>query len=221
MKKTITLITITLFITSISAYAQWFSIGIKGGYSSILERNQGFENTFNIKSNLQNGFHLGLYIRMGRTWYIQPEALFNYHNYNSTLSYNNSNINNNKKYQTNTIDVPILLGSHIINTNMFKIRAMIGPRFNFNIGSTVAEEFNDIESLTETIRNTRLGLDCGIGFDIWRIMLDVRYNLMQDIYQYQNSEGTTLNKKPLHAIQASIGYRIAGDNKKKNTYKRR
>ncbi len=97
---------------------------------------------------------------------------------------------------------------------MFKMRAMIGPKFSFNIGSTIADSFSDIETLTQTLRGTRLGLDCGIGFDIWRITLDVRYNLIQDIYKYQNFEGTTLNNKPLHSIQASIGYRIAGDNKK-------
>ena len=100
------------------------------------------------------------------------------------------------------------------------MRAMVGPKFSLNIGSTIADTFEDIESLTQVMRDTRLGLDCGVGFDIWRITLDVRYNLIQDIYKYQNSEGITLNNKPLHSIQASIGYRIAGNNKKKIQYGR-
>jgi hypothetical protein len=216
MKKTVILLTISLFITTVSVSAQWFSIGAKGGYSATLGQNNSVEDLFNVKNNLQNGFHLGLYARMGRTWYVQPEALFNYYNYKSSIDYENSKIHNNKKYQINTIDVPVLLGVHLINTNIVKIRAMVGPKFSFNIGSTVADTFNDIETLTETLRNTRLGLDCGIGFDIWRITLDVRYNLIQDIYKYQNSEGSTLNKNPLHSFQASIGYRIIGNNKKKN-----
>lgn len=198
--------------------AQWFSLGVKGGYSTTLEQNQSYQDIFNVKSNLRNGFHLGLYMRMGRTWYLQPEALFNYYNYNSSLNYENSNIFQNKTYQINTVDVPVLLGVHLVNTNMFKMRAMIGPKFSFNIGSTIADSFEDVESLTQALRETRLGLDCGIGFDIWRITLDVRYNLIQDIYKYQNTEGTTLNTKPLHSIQASIGFRIAGNNKKK-TYR--
>jgi hypothetical protein len=195
-------------------------LGVKGGYSTTLEQSQSYKEIFNVKNNLSNGFHLGLFMRMGRTWYLQPEALFNYYNYNSSLNYENSNILQNKKYQINTVDVPVLLGVHLANTKMFKMRLMAGPKFSFNVGSTLADSFGDVESLTQTLRETRLGLDCGVGFDIWRITLDVRYNLVQDIYKYQNSEGTTLNNKPLHSLQASIGYRIAGNNVKKERYRR-
>ena len=217
MKKSCLLI---LFLSCvISINAQWFSFGVKGGYSTILEQNQSYKEIFDVSNNLQNGFHLGLYMRMGRTWYIQPEALFNYYNCSSTINYENKNIFENKKYQINTLDVPVLLGVHLVNTNMFKMRVMAGPKFSFNIGSTLAETFGDVESLTQALRDTRLGLDCGVGFDIWRITLDVRYNLVQDIYKYQNPEGTTLNNKPQHTVQASIGYRIAGNNKKQVKYK--
>ncbi len=210
---------ILFFISTLCTHAQWFSLGVRGGYSATLEQNQSYEDIFDVSNNLQNGFHLGLFMRMGRTWYVQPEALFNYYNCNSTLNYENSNIFNNKQYQINTVDVPILLGVHLANTKMFKMRLMAGPKFSFNIGSTITDAFDDFDSFTQTLRNTRLGLDCGIGFDIWRITLDVRYNLIQDIYKYQNTEGTTLNEKPLHSIQASIGYRIAGGNNKKKSYR--
>ena len=211
MKKSCLLI---LFLSCvIGINAQWFSFGVKGGYSTILEQNQSYEDIFDISNNLQNGFHLGLYMRMGRTLYIQPEALFNYYSCSSSANYENENIFTNKKYQINTLDIPVLLGVNLANTRMFKMRVMVGPKFSFNIGSTT-DILDDFNSFTQTLRNTRLGLDCGIGFDIWRITLDVRYNLIQDIYKYQN-EGTTLNKKPLHSFQASIGYRIAGNNVKK------
>lgn len=213
-------IILLLLVCIITTQAQWFSIGIKGGYSSTLEQNQSYENIFNISNNFQNGFHLGLYMRMGRTWYVQPEALFNYYNYNSTLNYENSNIYKNKKYQINTVDVPVLLGVHLVNTKMFKMRLMVGPKFSFNVGSTIADVFENVETFTQELRSTRLGLDCGVGFDIWRITLDVRYNLIQDIYKYQNTEGSTLNPHPQHSIQASIGYCIAGNNKKKDRYRR-
>lgn len=217
MKKTVILTTLLLLLSTVSTTlsAQWFTFGMKGGYSATLEQNQSYNDIFNASSNLQNGFHLGLFMRMGHTWYLQPEALFNYYNYNSSLNYENSNIYKDKKYQINTIDVPVLLGVHLINTKMFKMRVMVGPKFSFNAGSTTDDAFDNFNSFTQTLRNTRLGLDCGVGFDIWRITLDVRYNLIQDIYKYQNSEGTTLNKKPLHSIQASIGYRILGNNVKK------
>lgn len=213
MAKKLIYTTIILIISAISISAQWCSLGVKAGYSSILEQNQSHKETFNMSNNLQNGGHIGFYMRLGRTWYVQPEVLYNYLNYQSTI--------NNIDYQHNihTIDVPVLLGVHLVNTKMFKMRLMAGPKFNFNIG-----DLNDnnitFETFTKEARNTRLALDCGLGFDIWRITLDVRYNLMQDIFKIQNTEGEVLNKKPSQIIQASVGFRLVGDNKKKKSYER-
>ncbi len=213
MAKKLIYTTIILIISAISISAQWCSLGVKAGYSSILEQNQSYKETFNISNNLQNGGHIGFYMRLGRTWYVQPEVLYNYFNYQSTI--------NNIDYQHNihTIDVPVLLGVHLVNTKMFKMRLMAGPKFNFNIG-----DLNDnnitFETFTKEARNTRLALDCGLGFDIWRITLDIRYNLIQDIFKIQNTEGEVLNKKPSQIVQASIGFRLVGDNKKKKSYKR-
>ena len=208
MKKLL-LITTILIISSIQISAQWCSIGVKAGYSSILEQNQSYKETFNISNNLQNGGHLGIYMRLGRTWFVQPEAFYNYFNYQPSIN----NIPN--KHNLHTVEVPVLLGVHLVNTKMFKIRVMAGPKFNFNIG-----ELNDItfETFTQEIRETRLALDCGIGFDIWKITLDARYNIIQDIFKIQNADGEVLNKKPSQIVQASIGFRLIGNNKKK--YKR-
>lgn len=209
MKKLL-LITTILIISSIQISAQWCSIGVKAGYSSILEQNQSYKETFNISNNLQNGGHLGIYMRLGHTWFVQPEAFYNYFNYQPSIN----NIPN--KHNLHTVEVPVLLGVHLVNTKMFKIRVMAGPKFNFNIG-----ELNDItfETFTQEIRETRLALDCGIGFDIWKITLDARYNIIQDIFKIRNADGEVLNKKPSQIIQASIGFRLIGNNNK-NKYKR-
>lgn len=212
MKKTIRFSTLFIFllITTTPLYSQWCSLGVKGGYSSILKQTQSYNEFFGTTNNLQNGGHIGIYMRLGHTWYIQPEALYNYYNYKSTIN------NTNTQYNIHTIDVPVLLGVHLVNTKMFKMRLMAGPKFNFNIGKL---DNITAETFTQELRNTRLALDCGIGFDIWRITIDFRYNLMQDIFKIQNSESITLNKKPQHSIQSSIGFRLIGNNKK-NKHKR-
>lgn len=209
MKKLLFITTI-LIISTIQTSAQWCSLGIKAGYSSILEQNQSYKETFNISNNLQNGGHIGIYMRLGRTWFVQPEAFYNYFNYQSTIN----NIDN--QHNIHTVEVPILLGVHLINIKIFKMRLMAGPKFNFNIG-----KLNNItfETFTKEIRDTRLALDCGIGFDIGRVTLDARYNIIQDIFKIQNTEGEVLNKKPSQIVQASIGFRLIGNNKKK-IYKR-
>lgn len=209
MKKLFLIATI-LIISIVPIYAQWCSLGIKAGYSSILEQNQSYKETFNISNNLQNGGHLGIYMRLGRTWFVQPEAFYNYFNY----QHNINDIPN--QHNLHIVEVPVLLGVHLVNTKMFKIRLMAGPKFNFNIG-----ELNEItfETFTQEIRDTRLALDCGIGLDIWRITLDARYNIIQDIFKIRNTDGEVLNKKPSQIIQASMGFRLIGNNNK-NKYKK-
>ena len=206
MIKRLLFITTILIINAISTYAQWCSLGVKAGYSSILEQNQSYKEVFDISNNLQNGGHLGVYMRLGRTWFVQPEALYNYYNYQLTIN----SVEN--KHNIHTIEVPVLLGVHLVNTQMFKIRLMAGPKFNFNIGN-----LNDLtfDTFFQEIRDTRLALDCGLGLDIWRITLDVRYNIIQDIFKIKNTEGDVLNKKPSQIVQASIGFRLVGNNKKK------
>ncbi len=210
MKKTLLLILFSIFV--LSTQAQWFSLGVRGGYSVTLEKTQSLNEVIDIKNNLQNGFHAGVFMRMGRTLYVQPEILFNYYNYSIN---NEQNFPNLKNYNINTIDIPVLLGVSLVNKKMFKIRLMAGPKFHINVGSTVADTFQDIETFTQELRNARLGLDCGIGFDIWKLTLDVRYNLVQDLYKYQSSEGITLNNGTLNSIQASVGFRLLGNNNKK------
>ncbi len=210
MKKLFFIATILIF-SAIQISAQWCSLGVKAGYSSILEQNQSYKETFNISNNLQNGGHFGVYMRLGRTCFVQPEAFYNYFNY----QHNINDIPN--QHNLHTVEVPVLVGVHLVNTKMFKIRLMAGPKFNFNIG-----ELNDItfETFTQEIRDTRLALDCGVGFDIWRITLDARYNLIQDIFKIRNADGELLNKKPSQIVQASIGFRLIGNNNKKKSYKR-
>lgn len=205
MKRKILFIAIAL-LTTTTISAQWLSLGIKSGYSAILQQNQSYKEIFNATNNLQNGGHIGLYMRLGRTWYVQPEVLYNYYNLKS--SFNSKEIKNN----AHSIDVPVLLGIHLINTKHIKLRLMTGPKFNFNVGKL---EDITMEDITFKTRNTRLALDCGIGIDIWRISLDVRYNLSQNLLKIQDTNGELLNKQPNHSIQTSIGFRLIGNNKKK------
>ena len=209
MKKLYLLI--LLVVLTSTTQAQWFSIGAKAGYSSTFET-EHIQKAFNITDNLQNGFHVGIFARLGRNIFVQPEVLYNYLSYDSNIKIAGISIAQTKKYNVSTIDVPVLLGGSLINTKMFKLRLMAGPKFSFNAGSTKGIDNFDI--FTQTLRNTRLGLDAGIGFDIWKITLDVRYNLIQNLYKVQNIEGSTINDKLLHSIQASIGFRF-GDNLKK------
>lgn len=202
---------ILLAAISITANAQWFSIGPKVGYSSTF-KTENIHEAFNVTKNFQNGFHAGVFMRLGRRVYVQPEVLYNFLSYDSEINIAGTTIAETKKYKVGTIDVPILLGGSLVNTKMIKLRLMVGPKFSLNAGST--KGIDSFDTFTQTVRNARLGLDAGIGFDIWRITLDIRYNLIQNLYKVELENGAAMNDKLLHAIQASVGFRF-GNNLKK------
>ena len=205
VKRKILFIVIVLIISTLSLSAQWFSLGVKGGSNSFISLN--YENCAysDVSTNWLNGAHVGVYMRLGRTWYVQPEALYNYNKHG--FYYNDVN----QRYNIHTVDVPILLGVHLVNVRLFKMRFMVGPKFCLHIGILVDEVF---EGMLKT-RDTRLALDCGLGFDIWRITLDFRYNLMPNIFKMQDVDGDPVNTGVSQYIQASVGFRLLGDNKRK------
>ena len=211
MKKTISIIACVICV--LSAQAQWFSIGARTGYSSTFTP-ENYKQMLNVTQNLQNGFHAGVFVRLGRTIYVQPEIIYNFSTYNSLTASEKStlNIDGLKKYKIGTIDVPLLLGASLINTKRFKFRVMVGPKMSFNAGST--QEIKNINDMTQTIREARLGLDTGIGFDISRLTFDVRYYLIQNLYKIEHQNFNN-NNELLHSIQASIGFRFGNNNKKK------
>lgn len=205
---------VMLFFVAVGVSAQMFSMGIKSGYNVTLERNMVFKTGesqhFDVMGNLQNGFHVGVYARIGRRLYVQPELNYNYLVYQNSVSV--SGESESKRYIASTMDLPILAGFSLINGSFFKLRVMAGPRFSFNAGSTKAISRKDF---AESIRDTRIGLDCGLGVDIWRFNLDVRYNLFPDLYKRQDHEGNVLKSKPLNQFEVSLGFRIFGRNANK------
>ncbi len=212
MKKTILL----LLFAAISAVAsaQIFSFGAKAGYNTSLGFNQNWDfssSSINFKNDLANGFHLGLFARVGRSIYVQPEVYYKLSIYEQDLGVGDLPY---KKIKASTIDIPVLLGWAVLNRDAFKIRIMAGPTFSINAGSTDVDDYWG--SIKAEAKSTRVGLDAGIGLDIWRITVDLRYNLMGDLYDFTDGAGTTdINVKPNNSFALSVGYRIFGNNSKK------
>ena len=205
MKRILFLISF-LALLCVGTNAQVFSVGAKAGYSTVLEDNQSFNNLFDVKTNLQNGFNAGLFLRIGRRFFAQPEVNYNFLSYVKTIEYAGGEVQT-LGYKNNTIDVPVLLGISAVNLEKFKLRIMVGPKFSFDVGSTNNEEFS-----SESIRPTRLGLDCGLGFDFWRMTLDARYTILPDLYKYKDENGNTLSHPPVHSFMVTLGVRIFGNN---------
>lgn len=201
-------VTILLMASVLSAGAQMFSLGVKTGYNVTLPTNTTIGevgDAFSIKNGMQHGFHVGLYSRIGRRFYVQPEVNYSYFNYKSTTTYAGT-----RQFTISTVEIPILAGYSLVNTNFFNLRVMAGPKFSINAGSSKPTPDSEV---IEVIRDARIGLDCGIGFDIWRIAIDVRYNLMPDLYKRQDKDtNDNIRNKVFNSFQVSFGFKLFGKN---------
>lgn len=200
MKRTIVILA-ALLMTWIFASAQ-INFGIKAGYNSSLTLdNLGSvtTRTYNlnsVKGELANGFHAGIFTRLGLgdKLYLQPELLYAMQKKEFTMSYSNvanpGSMTDVGNYITfSTVDIPVLVGYKIVNSKIFNIRAFAGPKFRLNAGSSFDYEKLtsgsqvDISTLTGELKNSAIGLETGAGIDLLMFTLDARLNLIKDVYQ--------------------------------------
>ncbi|PMD98290.1 hypothetical protein BWI97_06295 [Siphonobacter sp. BAB-5405] len=183
-----------LCLSAASTFAQrdkpWFQLGIKAGtnLSQLKTGNFVANGSYsgstlreNLKQSLdtRTGFVGGIYMRFGRTLYIQPEVLYT----GKGGSYLVQPIDANGqavgsptqvKVKTENIDVPVLLG-----LKFGPLRVNAGPVASFLIGSneSIKEAITKYTqgSVSDTFNQAAWGYQLGGGLDIGNFSLDVRY----------------------------------------------
>jgi len=194
MKK---LIFLAVLLLSVSFANAQFSFGIKAGYNSSLtfdnisSVSNGDYDLEDVNSELANGFHAGIFSRVFiKNLYIQPELLYNMQkkDYQFSILDGAENLNVNKYVTFSTVDIPLLLGYKLLDLKVVNLRAFAGPKIRLNAGSQIsygnltAGEV-DREALKGEFKNANIGLEAGAGIDVFMFALDVRFNLINDIYQ--------------------------------------
>jgi len=196
MKKYFIASLLSLFV--VSGFAQ-FNFGIKAGYNSSLglknlgSVSSGSYNLNSVKSELSNGFQAGVFARIGfNKMYFQPEFLYNMGKKDYTMTLQdaqNHNLQFDKRVNVSTLEVPLLLGYKLLDFKLVNLRAFAGPKLRFNAGSSL--DYNNLTSggsvtqdqLIKDIKAAQLGLEAGVGIDVFMFTLDARYNLIKDMYQ--------------------------------------
>lgn len=197
--------------------AQWFTIGAKIGYN-VSPTHDKIKDLYSLHTGLRQGGSMGLYMRLGTNFFCQPELLYSFSIYESKRIICGDTLS--RKLQSHTIDLPVLFGYSPICSETFKLRVLIGPRFSFNVNKNKKYDAVPVPTADESIikasmSKTRLGLDCGIGFDFWRITLDLRYVLIQDVHRYQyntESDGWKKVTFPVSTFHIALGYNLWGNN---------
>ncbi len=160
-----------LMAVAIGAKAQ-FSVGVKAGvnFSQI--------NTDNFKQSTTTGYQAGLFARIGKSFYLQPELYLGSKGGQFDFDTNNNGVvtSTNGKITFTTLNVPLLLGKSFGTENL-NFRIMAGPIYSYylsrsdNFSTAINNAYSDFGSFNKST----LGYQAGAGVDIGPITADLRY----------------------------------------------
>lgn len=221
MKK---MIFMAVLLLSVSTMFAQLNFGIKAGYNSSLGLNNlssvssGDYNLNSVKSELSNGFHMGLFARLDfDKIYFQPELLYAMGKKDYTITFQevqSNNVTYDKIVNISTVDVPLLLGYKLLDLKIANLRVFAGPKFRFNAGSSL--DFKNITNsnnsptlpdLERDIKAAQLGLEAGVGVDVLMFTLDARYNIIGDMYQTKLNS-LTIDNIPANTFVISLGWKL-------------
>ena len=211
MKKLITIIALSLL--SVAAMAQ-YSVGVKVGFNTTLGLNREWKydnQSFKINDTETYGFNVGLTTRFGYRAFAQIEAVYHFEttlkNIGRALSFQPT-----EQVSDHWINLPVMFGFRIVQSRNFNWYLLAGPSFNFQLSSkqvTYTDEAGN--SITAEPVPVTFGLDCGTGFDISIVTLELRYKLTQNSEIYKNGDvriNSNLNKNPDHAFEVALAFRF-------------
>lgn len=215
---------IAVLLLSSSFINAQVSFGIKAGYQSSMGINN-FSSVTNgdyalnsVSSELSNGFQAGLFARiMFNRTYFQPELLYDMGSKEYTISFQDAmdrKVQYKKMVTISTLEVPLLVGYKLIDLEAVNLRAFAGPDLRFNSNSklnfdSLESESSDItiDDLEKDIKAAQLGFIAGVGVDVFMFTLDVRYTLIQDMYQTRIRD-LRVDNIPANTFVISLGWKI-------------
>ncbi|MCY7350400.1 MAG: PorT family protein [Cytophagaceae bacterium] len=195
-----------------------FTFGLKAGVNLSQLRGDdlslinGNPVNFNDNSNRSLGLVVGGFFRVGRTVYLQPEILLSQKAGRFAINRGGGTVNaQNVDIRFTNIDFPILVGVKI--ADVFRINA--GPILTFttsdngNLRDTFAQYSSD--NFDNSFKKGNVGYQAGVGLDIGKFMLDVRYegNLTNVFNVNVRDVNSSLQfGRKLNLWQATIGFKF-------------
>jgi hypothetical protein len=187
---------LVLFTFSATAQVPYFTIGPKAGAS--FSKFSADEDQ--IKEEMKSSLHFGAFARIGDKVYLQPELLFM--NRKGDLS-QTAVAGSTKSLHIKTLDIPVLLGGKLIDTDLFNVRVMAGPVASLALNKDINSENWDNTITGKDIRAANWGIQTGAGVDLQMFTLDLRYEF--GISDYSKDEGLTLKN---NMFTVSLGWKI-------------
>ncbi|HQQ02848.1 MAG TPA: porin family protein [Bacteroidales bacterium] len=126
-----------------------------------------------IKNESKTGLQIGAFLRIGGKTYIQPELLYSSRGGKFTGIPKGSTDESEYTYSIDAIDIPILVGSKVLNMPFVKLRVFAGPVASFFLDKEM--KIDDIKDEQEVMKDCAWALTLGAGVDVLMFTLDLRY----------------------------------------------
>jgi hypothetical protein len=217
MKK-ITLI-IVAFLISGSMFGQ-FHFGPQIGYSA----SKLSLNANDISSSIRSNFLAGIFVRLGKKIYVQPEV--NWMTQGSVFKYPEVKLGGGsdlspfeQDIKLSSVNIPVSLGWRIINLEVVNIRLFAGVNADIVVNKTInnSQDISDVDEdlfkpITEAdIKDLAWNYQAGLGVDVLMFAIDVKYvgsfgePIAGDIHY--NSETKTLSSRTSMFL-VTLGWKI-------------
>lgn len=200
MKK-FSLFFIAVLISGIT-YGQ-FHIGPQVGYTASKLSYKGSD----ITSSLKNNMLIGVFMRIGRKVYVQPEV--NYMTQGSVFKFSTSVFE--QDVSLKSIQIPLSLGWQFLNLKVVKLRIFGGVTANFIVNKTITpngtppkdylvpNDFKDIQWQYQT----------GLGIDILMFAIDVKYyGGINNILDFKYDNNTKTLNGGSSVFEVTLGWKL-------------
>ena len=163
MKK-ITTILLCFFITTNLTHARFLSVGPRIGVCISQIKVNPVQDNIVLKALQQKddqGYHIGFFTRFELfAWYFQHEVLLT--GLGTKYKENNKTIN----LWLTKLDIPAMLGLSLLGI----ARVHFGPVFSMLVSAKEGDR-----DVTEYYNRITAGWQGGLGFDIWKMAIDLKY----------------------------------------------
>lgn len=174
--KMLILLFVLAFTNENDSFAQ-FTIGIKGGvnFSQLKTdfKTQSFGNNLQQSLDTKTGYVGGVYMRIGKKIFVQPEFVFSAKGGSvNILKGGSTTTSQTLSIEYTNFDIPVLIGFKV-----GPLRLNAGPMASFKISDKGLDEELKAYSnnVGESFKNASYGYQAGGGVDLGAFSVDLRY----------------------------------------------
>ncbi|MBB6003060.1 porin family protein [Arcicella rosea] len=208
-KKIILLVALLIFVKTGSVFAQ-ISFGIKGGvnFSQLKTDFESQSVGANLKQSLdtKTGYVGGVYFRIGKTFFVQPELIFSAKGGSLNLLKSGSSTDyETVKIDYTSLDVPLLIGY-----KLGPLRINAGPVASFKVSNSISDDLKNYSSnIGDSFKNASYGYQAGAGIDLGSLSVDLRYEgSLSEISSVVDLSKSVNYSQKGNLWQMTLGYKI-------------